>query len=92
MEIKVLGPGCANCQRLARLTEEAVNELGLEATFTKVTGIQEIMSYGVIGMPALVVEGKVKVAGRVPSKEEIKKLLQGGSAAGRCGCGGNCCG
>lgn len=92
MDIKVLGPGCANCQKLVKLTEEAVKELGLDAVMTKVTEIKEIMSYGVIGTPALVIDGKVTVAGRVPGKDEIKKLLRGGAATGGCTCGGNCCG
>ena len=92
MEIKVLGPGCANCVKLEKAVKEVVGELGLDAAVTKVSEIKDIMSYGVMSTPALVVDGQVKVSGRVPGKDEIKRLLQGGSAAGGCNCGGGCCG
>ena len=75
VEIKVLGPGCANCVRLEKAVKEAVKELGLEATVTKVSEIKDIMSYGVMSTPALVVDGRVRVSGRVPGKDEIKRLL-----------------
>lgn len=93
MEIKVLGPGCANCNKLERLVEEAVKELGISDPIIKVSDIQEMLSYGIISAPALVVDGRVKFAGRVPSKEEIKKYLQGGAGGpSGCGCGSGCCG
>ncbi len=101
MEIKVLGSGCANCQRLAKNTEEAARELGITNHVEKVTDIVEIMSYQIMATPALVVNGKVMFSGRVPNKEEIKKYLQQGGCgpscncdAGRetsCGCDGGCC-
>jgi small redox-active disulfide protein 2 len=75
MEIKVLGPGCANCSKLEKLVTEAVQELGLAEPVIKVADIKEMLSYGVMSTPALVVDGKVKFSGRVPSKEEIKKYL-----------------
>lgn len=75
MEINVLGPGCANCVRLEKLVREAAAELGLASEVQKVTDIKEIMGYGVMTSPALVVDGRVKVAGRVPGKEELKTLL-----------------
>lgn len=77
MEIKVLGPGCANCKKLEKLVEEAVKELGLHDPVIKVTDIKEIMEMGVMSTPALVLDGKVKFSGRVPSKAEIKLFLQG---------------
>jgi small redox-active disulfide protein 2 len=84
MEIKVLGPGCNNCNKLGKLVTEAAQELGITDSVQKVTDIQQMLSYGIMSTPALVVDGKVKFAGRVPSKEEIKKYLQG--AAGDSGC------
>ncbi|RPJ31331.1 MAG: thioredoxin family protein [Planctomycetaceae bacterium] len=90
MEIKVLGPGCANCVKLEKVVKEAVADLGLDAQVVKVSEIKDIMSYGVMSTPALVVDGQVKVSGRVPGKDEIKKMLQGGAAAKGCDCG-NCC-
>ena len=77
MEVKVLGSGCANCVRLEKLAREAAAEMGLAAEIQKITDIKEIMGYGVMSTPALVVDGKVKVAGRVPGKDELKKMLQG---------------
>ncbi|WP_027624904.1 thioredoxin family protein [Clostridium lundense] len=75
MIIKILGTGCANCKKLEENTREAVQVLGIDATIEKVTEIKDIMSYGVMKTPALVVDGKVKIMGRVPSAEEIKKYL-----------------
>jgi len=75
MIIKILGSGCANCTKLYDNTKEAVESLGIDATLEKVTDIKDIMAFGVMRTPALVVDGKVKVMGRVPSAEEIKKYL-----------------
>jgi small redox-active disulfide protein 2 len=75
MVIKVLGTGCAKCHQLEENTRKAVAELGLDASIEKVENIKDIMKYGVMKTPALVVDGKVKVMGRVPSPEEIKKYL-----------------
>ncbi|WP_139905453.1 thioredoxin family protein [Clostridium thermarum] len=75
MVIKVLGTGCANCKKLEANTRQAVEELGLDAVIEKVTDIKDIMKYGVMKTPALVVDEKVKIMGRVPSAEEIKKYL-----------------
>ncbi|MHC1684468.1 MAG: thioredoxin family protein [Clostridiaceae bacterium] len=75
MIIKVLGTGCANCKRLEENAKKAVEELGLDATIEKVTDFKDIMKYGVMKTPALVVNEKVKVFGRVPTAEEIKKYL-----------------
>ena len=75
MEIKILGTGCANCKTLDKLTREVVEKNGINATVTKVEDILEIIKYGVMSIPALVVDGKVVVKGRVPSADEIKQLL-----------------
>ncbi len=75
MEIKILGTGCAKCQKLEELTREALAELGMEAAITKVTDINKILEYDVMMTPGLVVNEEVKCFGRVPSKEEIKKWL-----------------
>ena len=75
MNILVIGPGCAKCKTLAQFTEQAVKELGLTAEINKVTDLKQIMALGVMMTPALAVNGNIKVAGRVPSVEDIKKLL-----------------
>ena len=75
MKIKVLGTGCPNCKALEKNTNEAVQELGIKATITKEEDIMRIMEYGVMHTPALVVDEKVLVSGRVPSKKELIKLL-----------------
>ncbi len=75
MEIKILGTGCVNCRRLEKLTKLLVSEEGLDASITKVEDIVEIMNYGVMTTPALVVNEQVVLKGRVPSLKELKKLL-----------------
>ncbi len=75
-KFEILGTGCPKCHMLQNLTEQAAKELGLEYEVKKVTDIKQIMSYGVMMTPALVVDGQVKVAGKVPSLDEIKKLIQ----------------
>jgi small redox-active disulfide protein 2 len=75
MVIKVLGTGCAKCHQLEENVRKAVEELGLDATVEKVENIKDIMKYGVMKTPALVVDEKVKLMGRVPTAEEIKKYL-----------------
>ncbi|MBW6489850.1 MAG: TM0996/MTH895 family glutaredoxin-like protein [Lentimicrobium sp.] len=77
MEIKVLGPGCPKCKTLEKATREVVEKNNISATITKVEDIMEIMAFGVMSTPALVVDGKVMVKGRVPSNDEIAKLLLG---------------
>ncbi|MCK5126389.1 MAG: TM0996/MTH895 family glutaredoxin-like protein [candidate division Zixibacteria bacterium] len=74
-KIEVLGPGCAKCQKLAELTQQAADEIGFDYVFTKVTDIMQITTYGVMITPALVVDGDVKVSGTVPSLDEIKKMI-----------------
>lgn len=75
MEIKILGPGCPKCITLEKLTREVVEKNGIDATVTKVDDIVAIMNYGVMTTPALVIDEKVVVKGRVPSAEEIKRLI-----------------
>jgi len=75
MEIKILGTGCPKCRKLEEETRLAAEELQLDCNIEKVTQLKDIMAYGVMITPALVVDGKVKVAGKVPAREEIKLLL-----------------
>lgn len=73
--LQILGTGCPKCRKLAETTEEAAKSLGLEYRMEKVTDIQAIMGFGVITTPALAVDGVVKVSGKVPSADEMKKIL-----------------
>lgn len=76
MEIKVLGPGCANCQKMEELAKTAVKELGIEARIEKISEIQEIMKY-TMSTPGLVVNGKLKHSGKpLPPIEKVKKMIQ----------------
>lgn len=75
MIIKVLGTGCSNCKRLEANAREAVSELGIAAEVVKVENIQDIMAYGVMKTPALVVNEEVKIMGRVASVADIKGVL-----------------
>jgi small redox-active disulfide protein 2 len=76
MKIQVLGTGCAKCKLLAEQTERAVQELGLDVEVEKVTGINEILDFGVMMTPALAIDGEVKVAGKVPAIDELKDMLK----------------
>ena len=71
MEIKVLGIGCPKCKRLEQVAREAASEAGVEATFTKVTQIKDIMTYPITGTPALVIGERVVSSGRIPQKQEV---------------------
>ena len=71
MEIKVLGPGCAKCEKTEKIVKEAIEELGVEAHIKKVTDTMEIAKEGVFGTPAVIVDGKVKAVGKVPSKKDV---------------------
>ena len=73
--VQVLGPGCAKCEKLKHNAEEAVKQSGIEATVEKITDINVITGFGVMMTPALAIDGEVKVVGKVPSPEEIAKLL-----------------
>ena len=73
--IEVLGPGCANCLRLELVAAEAVQRVGVEAQIRKVTDYRQIMAYGVMSTPGLVIDGQVASAGRIPSVDEIATWL-----------------
>lgn len=75
MVIKILGSGCANCKKLEANAREAIEKLGIDAKIEKVQDYKDIMAYGVMKTPALVVDEQVKVMGRVASTEDIKKIL-----------------
>ncbi|WP_312906977.1 thioredoxin family protein [Tissierella praeacuta] len=75
MIIKILGTGCSKCNKLEENTKLAVEELGVNASIEKVTDFKEIMKYGVMQTPTLVVDEKVKAVAKIPSIEEIKKIL-----------------
>lgn len=75
MLIKILGKGCAKCNRLEQLTREAAAELGVAADFVHVTQMEQIMAYPIMTTPALVVDEQVKCSGRIPSKDELRSWL-----------------
>lgn len=75
MEIKILGTGCPKCKTLEKLTREVVEQNGFDANITKVEDIMDIMKYNIMSTPALVVNEKVEIKGRIPSAEEIKQVL-----------------
>lgn len=75
MIIKILGPGCRNCANLERVTRQAIEDLGLDATVEKVTDYPTIVGYGVMATPALVVDERVLSSGRVPTFGEVRELL-----------------
>jgi small redox-active disulfide protein 2 len=77
MKIEVLGTGCAKCHKLEELVKESLQDLALDTEVTKVQDIKKIMGYGVMTTPALVVDGVVKIAGKIPTKDEIKKWISG---------------
>ncbi|MCK5078498.1 MAG: TM0996/MTH895 family glutaredoxin-like protein [Bacteroidales bacterium] len=75
MNIKVLGTGCPKCNSLEKLTRKAVKESGINADIEKVDDIMKIMEYGIMKTPALVINGEVKISGRLPSEKELKEFL-----------------
>ena len=75
MEIKVLGTGCSKCTSLVKLTQKLVEELGLKASIEKVEDIQEIMGFGIMRTPGLVINGKVVLSGHLPKTDELKEIL-----------------
>ena len=74
-KLQILGTGCSKCKRLTEQVEQAAKELGIEHQIEKVTDMEEIISFGVMMTPALAVDGQVKVAGNIPSIEELKRLI-----------------
>ena len=81
MIIQVLGTGCTKCKTLYELANQAVQETGVEALVEKVEDIQKILSYNIIMTPGLVIDGYVKVAGRLPTLDEIKRLILAANVA-----------
>jgi small redox-active disulfide protein 2 len=78
MEIKVLGPGCANCHKMEELAKTAVKELGIDAKIDKITDIGQIAMHGILSTPGLIVNGKIKHSGKpLPSLEKVKELIKG---------------
>ena len=77
MDIKVLGPGCHRCEQTEKNVREAVGESGVDAAIEKVSNVMEIARYGVFGTPAVVVDGKVKSVGKIPTKEEVQDWITG---------------
>jgi small redox-active disulfide protein 2 len=76
MHIKIMGPGCPNCHKVAQLVEAALKETGVEATVEKVTDFKEMAMAGVLSTPAVVIDGTIKCVGKVPSQEEIRGWLK----------------
>ena len=75
MDVRILGPGCMKCKQLHEETDKAIQQLGIAVTLTKVENIKEIMTHKVFMTPALVIDGEVKVAGRIPSAAELTSWL-----------------
>ncbi len=71
MKIEILGTGCPKCKKLNELTKEVIQELGISAEIKKITNINDIIDYGVMVTPAIVIDGDVKIAGKIPGKQEI---------------------
>lgn len=75
MEIKILGTGCAKCKTVQTIIEKVITESGVTANVTKVEDIMEILKFNVMSTPAVVVDGEVKIKGRVPSESEVRQAL-----------------
>ena len=71
MEIKILGPGCAKCSQAEKVVRETVAEAGVDASIEKVSDLLKIAGYGVFGTPAVIIDGDVKMVGKVPKKEDV---------------------
>jgi small redox-active disulfide protein 2 len=82
MDVKVLGTGCMKCNKLYEQVEQSIQQLGLTASLVKVERLDEIISYGVLATPALVINGAVKVAGRLPNAAELTSWLTTAATAG----------
>ncbi len=76
MEIKVLGPGCPRRQQTEKNVKEVLTEAGVQASIEKVTDAMKIAGYGVMGTPAVVIDGEVKSVGKIPNKEDVKSWIQ----------------
>jgi small redox-active disulfide protein 2 len=76
MKIEILGSGCAKCKSVEKLVRNIVEELGIQADIVKVEDLQEIVNRGIMMTPAVFIDGEAKIVGRVPTADELKKLLQ----------------
>ena len=76
MKIQILGTGCPKCEQLAKAVEAAAKELGLNFELEKITELEQIMSFGVMMTPALAIDGEVKTMGKIPTSDELKKILK----------------
>jgi len=76
MEITIVGTGCAKCKKLEEIAREAVSDMKVEADIKKMTDINEIAKTGILMTPGLIIDGKVKLTGKVPSKEEVTKIIR----------------
>ncbi len=78
MEIKVLGPGCANCHKMEEMTKQAIKELGIDAKVDKITDVAQIAMHGILSTPGLIVNGKIKHSGKpLPTLDKVKELIKG---------------
>ncbi len=75
MEIKILGPGCAKCVKAEKIVRQAVNESGVDASVEKVTDLMQIAGYGVFATPAVIINGNVKISGKVPKLKDVKSWV-----------------
>ena len=75
MDIKVLGPGCAKCKKAEKIVRQVVSEMNIDAQVEKVTDMLKISEYGVIGTPAVVIDGEVKSVGKIPKKKDLETWL-----------------
>ncbi len=76
MKIEILGSGCAKCKSVEKLVRNIVEELGIQADIVKVEDLQEIVNRGIMMTPAVFIDGEAKIVGRIPTADELKKLLQ----------------
>lgn len=96
MKIEVFGPGCAKCKEAEEIVKNVVKETGASATVDKVSDIKQMMTMGIMSTPAVAIDGKVMLTGRVPTKDEVRGWLAGSKKteinSGGCGCscGGKC--
>ena len=78
MEIKVLGPGCANCHKMEEITKQAVKELGIDAKIEMIADIGQIAMHGILSTPGLIINGKIKHTGKpLPNPDKVKELIKG---------------
>jgi len=76
MKIQILGTGCPKCKQLAEITEKTAKEIGIDFQLEKITDLEQIMAFGVMMTPALVIDGEIKFVGKIPSVKEIKEILE----------------